>query len=425
MSNNLNSEQELCTFKNKLQARLEIIKTSQNGVLDISRGRPAKEQLDLSNGLFEIKEFITEIGLDVRNYGVLDGLPETKVLFEDILNIPKENIIVGGNSALNMIYDCIIRYFMFDDKDNKAWKNYKEIKFLCPVPGYDRHFDILEEFNIKMISIQTYEDSIDIELVEELVSKDETIKGIICVPNHSNPTGVTYNRETLDRLANLKPKAKDFKIFCDDAYAVHVIYQENQENQENQEENNYNLFRACEKFNNLNSLIYFFSTSKITFSGAGISMLASGQDTLNYIKSHMSKQTIGHDKVNQHRITKLLKNKEDTLNHMKKHADILRPKFDIVLNTLEQELGGTEFLKWNRPKGGYFVCVYTQDGFAKKVVKKCYDAGLILTPAGSTYPHMLDPNDNNIRIAPSFLGEEDLKVAMEIFCICVKLVSVE
>lgn len=274
-----------------------------------------------------------------------------------------------------------------------------------------------------MINIQTYKDSINMELVEALVSKDDTIKGIICVPNHSNPTGVSYNKETIERLANLKPKAKDFKIFCDDAYAVHTIYEEHLE--ESNLNNNYNLFRACEKFKTLNSLIYFFSTSKITFSGAGISVLASGEDTINYIKSHMSKQTIGHDKVNQYKIAKFLKNKENTLKHMNNHANILRPKFDIVLNILEQELGGTEFLKWNKPQGGYFVCVYTQDGLAKKVVKKCYDVGLILTPAGSTYPHMLDPNDNNIRIAPSFLGEEDLKVAMEIFCICVKLASIE
>lgn len=270
-----------------------------------------------------------------------------------------------------------------------------------------------------MINIQTYENSIDLNLVEELVSKDDCIKGIICVPNYSNPTGICYDKETLNRLANLKTKAKDFKIFCDDAYAVHTIYQ-NQENQEN-----YNLFRACEKFNTLNSLLYFFSTSKITFSGSGVSILASGENTLDYIKSHMSKQTIGHDKVNQYKITKFLKNKENTLSHMKNHAEILRPKFDIVLKTLEEELGGTEFLTWNKPKGGYFVCVYTQEGLAKKVVQKCYEAGLILTTAGSTYPNMLDPSDRNIRIAPSFLGEEDLKTAMQIFCICVKLASIE
>lgn len=383
--------------------------------LDMSRGKPSKEQLDLSNDILTLDVFKTKDGIDARNYGVLDGIDEAKELFAEILDLPKQNIIIGGNSTLNMLYDAIARLYMFG-QDAKPWHKYENIKILCVVPGYDRHFDIMEHFGFEMINIPLTKDGIDMDMVERLCKEDEAIKGIICVPVHSNPTGVCYNQDTINRLASMPTKAIDFKIFWDNAYMLHHIYEKVEIE---------NIFKACEKYNTLDRLLYFFSTSKITFAGSGISVLGGSDKTIAYTKKHLSKQTIGYDKINQLKTVHFLKNKQNTINLMEKHADILRPKFDIVLDKLSQNFEKNPILKWEKPKGGYFVGVDTQKGLAKKVVFMCKQCGLILTDAGSTYPYKNDVNDTNLRLAPSYPSNEELEKAMDIFCLCVKIATLE
>ncbi|WP_317367545.1 aminotransferase class I/II-fold pyridoxal phosphate-dependent enzyme [uncultured Tyzzerella sp.] len=384
--------------------------------LNMSRGKPCKEQLDLSNDMLNINDYISSDNIDLRNYGILDGIKEAKELFSNILNINKENIIIGGNSTLNMIYDAISRLYTFGYMDNTPWCKLQKVKFLCPVPGYDRHFDILKKFNIEMINIPITENGINMDMVESLCKEDEYIKGIICVPLYSNPTGTCYSKENIDRLAKMKTKAKDFKIFWDNAYAIHHIYERVEL---------YNIFDACNKYNTQDRIMYFFSTSKINFPGGGVSLIAGSDNTIKDTLKHLSTQTIGYDKINQLRTVKFLKNKQNTLTLMDKHANILKPKFDIVLNTLNTNFKDNPILKWDSPKGGYFVSVYTLDGLAKKVVDMCKGIGVILTDAGSTYPNMLDPKDSNIRLAPSFPTTTELQKAMDIFCLCVKIATID
>ncbi len=389
--------------------------------LDMSRGKPASSQLDLSQELLKKPEnFYSENGMDIRNYGVLDGIPECKRLFSDLLDIDMAQIIIGGNSSLNLMYDAMARLCLFGTQGEKPWKAYEfegaPVKFLCPSPGYDRHFSICEALGIEMITVPLTEDGPDMDIVEDLASKDPLIKGIWCVPLHSNPEGICYSDETVDRLVSMKTAAKDFRIFWDNAYGIHHIYKEVPLK---------NIFEAARAYNNEDRVLYFFSTSKITFPGSGVALLASGLENIKEIKKHMSAQTIGHDKINQQRHVEYFKNPEGIKKHMDLLAEELRPKFDMVISKLEEHLSGTDLATWRTPLGGYFVSVNTLPGCAKEAVRLAKEAGVTLTGAGATYPYGKDPEDRNIRIAPSYPVIEELEAAMDIFCLCVKLASVK
>lgn len=410
-----------CSKEELLQEKALLEKTyegyvSQHLKLDMSRGKPAGSQLDLNNDILNTLEtYITEDGLDARNYGVLDGIPEAKKLFSELLNIPQKQIIIGGNSSLNLMYDMFVRLSLFGTQGHTPWSQLDKVKFLCPSPGYDRHFAICEDLDIEMIMVPMNEDGPDMDYVEKLVETDETIKGIWCVPLYSNPQGICYSDETVERLAKMETAAKDFRIFWDNAYGVHHIYEE---------ENLKDIFEASRVCGNEDRIYYFFSTSKITFPGAGVALIAASTANVAEIKKHMSIQTIGHDKLNQLRTVRYFKDVEGVKAHMKKLADELRPKFDVVLNTLERELAGTGLLTWTKPNGGYFVAVDTLEGCAKATVELAKNAGVILTGAGATFPYKKDPKDQNIRIAPTYPTIEELQQAIELFCVCVKLAGV-
>ncbi len=387
----------------------------QNLKLDMSRGKPAGTQLDLTNGVLDaLDNYKTADGTDARNYGLLDGIPEAKALFSELLNIPQEKLIIGGNSSLNMMYDSVVRLYIFGTHGHTPWGKLPKIKFLCPSPGYDRHFGICEDLGIEMITIPMLEDGPDMDMVEKLAAEDELIKGIWCVPLYSNPQGICYSDKVVERLASMKA-APDFRIFWDNAYGVHHIYSE---------EKVADIFTACEKAGNPDRPFYFFSTSKITFPGAGVALLASSVSNVAEIKKHMSIQTIGPDKLNQLRTIRYLKNAEGVREHMRKLAAELRPKFDIVLNTLQRELAGTGLATWTKPKGGYFIAIDTLDNCAKETVALAKKAGVVLTGAGATFPYKRDPRDRNIRIAPTYPTVDELQKAIELFCVCVKLAGV-
>ncbi|MBQ8998208.1 MAG: aminotransferase class I/II-fold pyridoxal phosphate-dependent enzyme, partial [Clostridium sp.] len=384
--------------------------------LDMSRGKPAGSQLDLTNSLLgEMEGYITEAGIDVRNYGILDGIPEAKKLFSDLLNIPQDKIIIGGNSSLNLMYDMMVRLCLFGTEGNTPWSKLPVVKFLCPSPGYDRHFAICEDLGFEMITIPMKEDGPDMDLIEELVAKDEAIKGIWCVPLYSNPQGICYSDEVVNRLASMQTAAKDFRIFWDNAYGVHHIEGEKQLA---------DIFELTEKAGNANRVYYFFSTSKITFPGSGVSLIASSLENIAEIKKHMTVQTIGHDKLNQLRTVNYFKNAEGIRVHMKKLANELKPKFDIVLDTLEKELADTGLATWTKPTGGYFVALDTLEGCAKQTVALAKEAGVVMTSAGATFPYKNDAHDTNIRIAPTYPTTDELQIAMDLFCVCVKLAGV-
>lgn len=389
--------------------------------LNMARGKPAAAQLDLSSEMLTrgLESWKTEDGLDARNYGVLDGIPECRRLFGELLGIPSGQIIIGGNSSLNMMYDMMARLCLFGTQGEKPWKFWeyegKPVKFLCPSPGYDRHFTICEALGIEMIPIRLLEDGPDMDEVERLAASDERIKGIWCVPLHSNPQGVCYSNRVVERLALMKTAAPDFRIFWDNAYGVHHIYEDVPLK---------DILEACREAGNENRVYYFFSTSKITFPGAGVALVASGLGNIAEIKREMSAQTIGHDKLNQLRHVQYFKNAEGVREHMRALAGELRPKFDIVLEKLEEHLDGTGLMTWSRPKGGYFVSVDTLPGCAGETVRLAREAGVTLTGAGATYPYGKDPKDSNIRIAPSFPVPEELEQAMDLFCLCVKLAGV-
>ncbi|MBE6407732.1 MAG: aminotransferase class I/II-fold pyridoxal phosphate-dependent enzyme [Lentisphaerae bacterium] len=389
---------------------------AQNLKLDMSRGKPAGTQLDLTNGiLFTLTKYITEDGVDARNYGGLDGIPEAKKLFSGLLDIPTEKIIIGGNSSLNLMYDTMVRFMLFGTGGNTPWSKLDKVKFLCPSPGYDRHFGICEDLGIEMITIPMTEHGPDMDLVEKLAAEDPAIKGIWCVPLYSNPQGIIYSDETVDRLGSMKTAAPDFRIMWDNAYGVHHIYTENKVK---------DIFTVCEQAGNPNRVFYFFSTSKITFPGAGVALLAASPENIVEIKKHMGMQTIGHDKLNQLRTVTYLKNPEGVRDHMEKLAAELRPKFDVVLETLDRELAGTGLAKWTKPQGGYFVAIDTLPGCAKATVALAKAAGVTMTGAGATFPYKKDPNDTNIRIAPTYPTYDELKIAIALFCVCVKLAGV-
>lgn len=390
--------------------------------LDISRGKPSKDQLELSMPMMDTlnstHELFGEDGTDARNYGLLAGVPEARRLMGEIMGADPSQVIVCGNSSLNIMYDTVARSYMFGVMGNTPWCKLDQVKFLCPVPGYDRHFGVTEQFGIEMICIPLSEDGPDMDLVEEYVNKDPAVKGIWCVPLYSNPTGCVYSDETVKRFANLKPAAKDFRIYWDNAYAVHHLYP-------GEERSILNIMEECEKAGNPDLVYQFCSTSKITFSGAGVAAVAASKANIEDILSKMKWQTIGYDKINQLRHARFFKNLDGINEHMKKHADIIRPKFEIMLSMLDEELGGLEIASWSRPVGGYFISFDAMEGCAKEIVAKCKEAGVVMTGAGAAFPYGKDPKDSNIRIAPTMPPVSELKEAAELFILCVKLATVE
>lgn len=415
------SKDELLELQKDLEKQYQTAK-DMNLSLDMSRGKPASAQLDLSMPMMSIlnEESVlkAENGTDCRNYGVLDGIPEAKEFMAQMMDTKPENIIVYGNSSLNIMYDTVARSMIHGVNGNSPWCKLDTVKFLCPAPGYDRHFAITEYFGIEMINIPMNADGPDMDMVEEYVNNDETVKGIWCVPKYSNPQGITYSDEVVKRFANLKPAAKDFRIFWDNAYCVHHLHEDRQDEL-------LDILEECEKAGNKDMVYHFGSTSKVTFAGAGIGAIATSEANIAEIKKYLTIQTIGYDKINQLRHVKFLKNKEGIHEHMMKHAEIIRPKFAAVLEVLEKELGETGIASWTNPNGGYFISFETLEGCAKRVVEKCKEAGVVMTGAGATFPYGNDPKDSNIRIAPTLPTPEELAKAADLFVLCVKLVSVE
>ena len=390
--------------------------------LNMARGKPSVEQLNLSMGMMDVlsstDDLTCEDGTDCRNYGVLDGIKEAQELLADMMEVPPDHIIIYGNSSLNVMYDTIARSMTHGVMGSTPWAKLDKVKFLCPVPGYDRHFAITQYFGIEMINVPMTPDGPDMDLVEKLVSEDESIKGIWCVPKYSNPQGYSYSDLTVRRFARLKPLAKDFRIYWDNAYTIHHLYDDEQDNL-------VEILAECKRAGNPDLVYKFASTSKISFPGSGIAALASSLNNLRDIKVQLAMQTIGHDKVNQLRHVRYFGNIHGMIEHMRKHADILRPKFETVLNILEKELGGLDIGTWTKPKGGYFISFDSLDGCAKDIVARCKKAGVVMTGAGATYPYGKDPHDSNIRIAPSYPPLADLAIATELFCLCVKLSSIQ
>lgn len=394
---------------------------AKNIKLDMSRGKPGADQLDLSMGMMDVlssADILKSGGMDCRNYGLLDGISEAKQLFAEMLEVSAENIFVGGNSSLNLMYDMVSMAMTHGVSENSTpWMTQGKVKFLCPVPGYDRHFAICEHFGIEMINIEMSADGPDMDAVEKLVSEDDSIKGIWCVPLYSNPEGSYYSDETVRRFAKLSPKAEDFRIFWDNAYCVHHLTDEKVQILD--------IIQECEKNGNPDMVYEFASTSKISFSGAGVGVIATSVANLAQIKKTMTIKTIGYDKINMLRHVKFFKNMDGITSHMEKHREILEPKFKTVLQILEKEIQPLGIGEWISPKGGYFISFNTMNGCAKKVVSLCKDAGVTLTNAGATFPYGRDNLDRNIRIAPTFPPVDELITAMELFCICVKKATCE
>ena len=415
------SKEELLALKESLNK--EYAEAKAKGLaLDMSRGKPSAKQLDVSLGLLDTINSSSDLkaldGTDCRNYGVLDGLTEAKKLMADMMGTTPDHVIVYGNASLNIMYDQISRAYTHGILGNTPWCKLDKVKFLCPVPGYDRHFAITERFGIEMINIPMSESGPDMGMVEEYVSKDASVKGIWCVPKYSNPQGYTYSEETVKRMAALKPAAEDFRIFWDNAYVIHDLYDDNKDEIAD-------IISECEKAGNPDMVFEFASTSKVSFPGSGIAALATSANNIADIKKQLTIQTIGHDKLNQLRHVRFFKDINGLKEHMRKHAEFMRPKFEAVESVLEEELGGLGIGSWTEPKGGYFISFEAMDGCANAIVAKCKEAGVKLTGAGATFPYGKDPKDSNIRIAPSFPTPEEMKQAADLFVLCVKLVSVE
>ena len=415
------TKQELMQEKEALKAQYK--KYQGMGLnLNMARGKPCREQLDLSMGMMDTlnsdADLSCEDGTDCRNYGVLDGIHEAKVLIGAMMENKPENIIIYGNSSLNVMYDTVSRAYTHGIMGNTPWCKLDKVKFLCPVPGYDRHFAITEYFGIEMIPVQMTPTGPDMDEVERLVKDDESIKGIWCVPKYSNPQGYSYSDETVRRFARLRPAARDFRIFWDNAYGVHHLYDGSQDYL-------IEILEECKKAGSPDLVYKFSSTSKITFPGSGIAAIATSLNNLEEIKAQLNYQTIGHDKVNQLRHVRFFGDLAGIKAHMKKHAAIIRPKFEAVLETLERDLEPVGIGSWTKPKGGYFISFDAPDGCAKAIVDKAKKAGVTMTKAGATYPYGKDPHDSNIRIAPTFPSLNDLKLAMDIFTVCVRLVAID
>ncbi|MFR8033705.1 MAG: aminotransferase class I/II-fold pyridoxal phosphate-dependent enzyme [Lachnospiraceae bacterium] len=415
------SKEELLALKKELDAQYKEFQ-AKGLTLDMSRGKPSAEQLDLSMGMMDVlnssSDLTCEDGTDCRNYGVLDGISEAKELLADMIEVHPDNIIIYGNSSLNVMYDTISRSMTHGVMGNTPWCKLDKVKFLCPVPGYDRHFAITEYFGIEMINVPMTPEGPDMDMVEQLVAEDEAIKGIWCVPKYSNPQGITYSDETVRRFARLKPAAKDFRIYWDNAYGVHHLYDHDQDYL-------IEIIAECKRAGNPDMVYKFCSTSKISFPGSGVAAVAASPNNLVDIKKQLKIQTIGHDKVNQLRHVRFYKDIHGMIEHMRLHANILRPKFEMVLNILDQELGDCGIGSWTRPKGGYFISFDAMEGCAKAIVAKAKKAGVVMTPAGATYPYGKDPHDSNIRIAPTYPPISELETAAKLFALCVKIVSVE
>ena len=414
------SKEELASLKEQLE---KVYKEYQgkNLKLNMARGKPSPEQLDLSLPMMDIlnsKSDYTSVDGDVRNYGVLTGIKESRELMGQMMHAPADNIIMYGSSSLTLMYDTVSRSYSHGVMGNTPWCKLDKVKFLCPVPGYDRHFAITESFGIELINIPLHDDGPDMDMVEQYVNNDETVKGIWCVPLYSNPSGQSYSDEVVKRFAHLKPAAKDFRIFWDNAYCVHHLDPDHPDHV-------LDILSECEKAGNPDMVYKFGSTAKVTFPGAGISAIAASKANLEDMKKQMNVQMISHDKINQLRHVRFFKDLDGIKAHMRKQAAILRPRFEAVDEILTRELGGLEIGTWTKPHGGYFVSFDSLDGCAKAIVAKCKDAGVVMTGAGATYPYGKDPHDSNIRIAPSFPSLDELKMAAEIFCVCVKLVSID
>ena len=390
--------------------------------LSMARGKPSKEQLELSMPMLDVlndnTNFVGEDKLDVRNYGVLPGIKEARRFFADILDVKPENVVLYGSASLTLMYDTISRAYVKGILGSTPWSKLDKVKFLCPVPGYDRHFTVCEFFGIEMINVPMNEDGPDMDMVEKLVSEDSAIKGIWCVPKYSNPDGYVYSDEVVKRFASLKPAAEDFRIYWDNAYIIHHLYPD-------EPAQILNIIEECEKAGNPDMVYEFCSTSKVTFPGAGISAMASSEKNINSTISMMNAQIISHDKMNQLRHVLFFPTMRDLEEHMAKHAEIMRPKFETVVEMLENELGDLGIAEWTNPKGGYFIGFNSMEGCAKKIVSMCADAGVFMTDAGATYPYGKDPKDRNIRIAPSFPTIDELIEACKIFIICVKIASID
>ncbi len=385
--------------------------------LDLSRGKPCAAQLDLSNDMLNTpiseEDYMGEQG-DYRNYGIVTGIPELKRIFAQALGLCADNIIIGGNSSLNLMYDAISRYFIFGKQGHTPWSKYDKIKFICPVPGYDRHFKILETFGVEMLCVDMNSDGPDMDMVERIAASDETVKGLICVPKYSNPAGITFSDEVVDRIAKMKTAASDFTVIWDNAYVIHDI--------NDTPDSLANVFDVAEKYGTEDRFLYFTSTSKITFPGAGVSLVCASTPVYKEIVAHMGVQTIGHDKLNQIRHVKFLHNAQGLSEMMKKQAQIVGPHFEVAEKALREGLSGLGIAEWHEPNGGYFISLNTMDGTATEIFNYMKDAGVTLTSVGATYPYGRDPHDSNLRLAPTYPTLEDLALAMKILVCTVKLV---
>ncbi len=414
----MNKEQLIC-FKNETQALYDDFK-AQKLCLNMARGNPCKEQLELSVdmlSLFNDGNFVSENGIDVRNYGMLDGIPEAKELFSDMIGVDDDEVIIFGNSSLNAMFWAVQTAYNKGILGCTPWSQYDKIKFLCPVPGYDRHFKVTEFFGIEMINIPMTKTGPDMDMIEKLVAEDDSVKGIWCVPQYSNPDGISYSDETVRRFANLHPAAKDFRIFWDNAYCIHHLT--------DNPVMILNILDEAKKAGNEDIVYIFGSTSKITFPGAGVAVMGASRKNVEELKKHLGISIISYDKMNQLRHVKFFGSFENMCEHMKKHKEIIAPKFELVCKTLEKYIAPLGIGSWTNPEGGYFISFNAMKGCAKRIVKLCSEAGVTLTGAGATFPYGIDPDDRNIRLAPTYPPMEDLEKAMELFVICVKLASAE